>query len=280
MLRLINNLKTALLLGSLMGLFLFAGVMIGGQQGLIVAFILGGMTNIFAYFFSDKLALATMRARQVTEHEAPGLIRLVRELSQRAGLPMPRVYICPHQAPNAFATGRNPRNAAIAVTEGLLRLVDNQELAGVIGHELAHVKHRDILISSIAATIAGAISALGYLFYFIPMGGDNRRGGNPLAALLMIILAPLAAMLIQAAISRKREFNADNYGAELCGNPNYLASALIKLHNYSQRIPMAVPLDSQRNMFIVEPFTSKEALSLFDTHPKLEARLQALNNMS
>jgi heat shock protein HtpX len=188
---------------------------------------------------------------------------------------MPRVYVCPQQAPNAFATGRNPHNAAVAVTQGLLKMVNRQELMGVIGHELAHVKHRDILIQTVAATIAGAISALGYLLWFIPMGGDNRRG-NPLAALAMIILAPIAAALIQMAISRKREYNADSFGAELAGDPMYLATALEKLHNYNRQIPMRVPLDGQKSMFIVQPFSGRDKADWFNTHPSLSKRLMAL----
>ena len=219
-----------------------------------------------------------MRARPVVEGEsaaATELLAMVRELSGRAGLPMPKVYVCPQQAPNAFATGRNPNNAVVAVTEGLLQTMSRQELMGVIGHELAHIKHRDILIQTVAATVAGAISALGYLLWFVPMGGSNRRG-NPLAALAMVILAPFAAMLIQMAISRKREYNADSYGAELSGDPRYLATALEKLHSYNRQIPMQVPLDSQKSMFIVQPFSGRGGTDLFNTHPSLEKRLQAL----
>jgi heat shock protein HtpX len=274
MFRFINNLKTTILLAALMGLFLAVGSY-WGRPGMGIALLLGGGMNIIAYFFSDKLALLTMQAREVSDREAPELVAIVRRLARQAGLPMPRVYICPQPAPNAFATGRNPSHAAVAVTEGLLEALNPDELTGVLGHELAHVKHRDILISSIAATIAGAISALGYLLYFVPVGGDNRRG-NPLAALALIILSPIAAALIQMAISRKREYNADSYGAQLAGNPIYLATALEKLHLYNQRIPMRVPLDGQRNMFIVEPFTGREGFDWFNTHPSLKKRLKAL----
>jgi len=277
MFRFVNNVRTFLLLAGLMAVFVVAGQMIGGQRGIILALIFGGSMNVIAYFFSDKIALASMRAQPVTEADAPELVSVVRELSQKAQIPMPRVYICPQQAPNAFATGRNPRNAAVAITQGLLQMLNHDELMGVIGHELAHVKHRDILIQTVAATIAGAISALGYLLWFVPMGGDGeRRGGNPLAAIAMIILAPIAAMLIQMAISRKREYNADNYGAELVGSPMPLATALTKLHNYNRQIPMRVPLDSQKSMFIVQPFSGRDATDLFNTHPSLNNRLNAL----
>ena len=254
--------------------FVYAGSY-WGNTGVIMALILGGGMNIIAYFFSDKIALAGMRGRQVTEQQEPELFGIVRDLAQRANLPMPKVYICPQQAPNAFATGRNPKNAAVAVTQGLLQLLNRNELMGVIAHELAHVRHRDILISTVAATIAGAISALGYLLYFVPMGGGNRRG-NPLAAIAMIILAPIAALLIQMAISRKREYNADSFGADLSGNPMYLATALNKLHNLNRKIPMHVPIDGQKSMFIVQPFSGKGGTDLFNTHPSLKNRLKAL----
>jgi len=274
MFRFVNNVKTFLLLVMMMMVFLYVGSY-WGNRGIIMALILGCGMNIIAYFFSDKIALASMRGREVTQQQAPELYGIVRELAGRANLPMPKVYICPQEAPNAFATGRNPKNAAVAVTQGLLQMLNRNELMGVIAHELAHVKHRDILISSIAATIAGAISALGYLLYFVPMGGDNRRG-NPLAAIAMIILAPIAALLIQMAISRKREYNADSFGADLSGDPMYLATALTKLHNLNRKIPMHVPIDSQKNMFIVQPFSGKGGTDLFNTHPSLKNRLKAL----
>jgi len=264
-----------LLLAMLMVVFVYVGSLFG-QRGMVFALVLGGGMNIVAYFFSDKIALASMRARPVTEQEAPELVEMVRELAQKANLPMPRVCICPQQAPNAFATGRNPHNAVVAVTEGLMRSLNRNELMGVIGHELAHVKNRDILIQSIAATIAGAISALGYMLWFVPIGGSDRRGGNALAAVAMMILAPFAALLIQMAISRKREYNADSYGAELAGDPMYLARALEKLHNLNQAIPMRVPLDSQKSMFIVQPFSGRDAADLFNTHPSLKKRLMSL----
>ncbi len=272
--RFMNNIRTAMLLAMLMALFVAVGS-IWGQRGMVMALVFGGFMNVIAYFFSDKIALATMHAQPVTEQEMPELVAMVRQLAGRAGLPMPKVYICPQQAPNAFATGRNPSNAVVAVTQGLLQSLDRNELMGVVGHELAHIKHRDILIQTVAATVAGAISALGYMLYLVPMGGDNRRG-NPLAALVMIILAPIAAGLIQMAISRKREYNADSFGAELAGDPMYLARALDKLHRQSRMIPMQVPLDSQKSMFIVQPFSGRDAADLFNTHPSLKNRLRAL----
>jgi heat shock protein HtpX len=275
MFRFMNNVRTMLLLAMLMVVFVYVGSLFG-QRGMIFALVLGGGMNIVAYFFSDKIALASMHARPVTEQELPELVEMVRELAQKANLPMPRVCICPQQAPNAFATGRNPHNAVVAVTEGLMRSLNRNELMGVIGHELAHVKNRDILIQSIAATIAGAISALGYMLWFVPIGGSDRRGGNALAALAMMILAPFAALLIQMAISRKREYNADSYGAELAGDPMYLAQALEKLHNLNRAIPMRVPLDSQKSMFIVQPFSGRDAADLFNTHPSLKKRLMSL----
>lgn len=276
MFRFVNNLKTTMLLALLMSVFMIAGnAFFPGGRGLVIALILGGGMNIIVYFFSDKIALTSMRSQQVTEKETPQLIRMVEDLSAKAFLPTPRVYICPQDSPNAFATGRNPNNAAVAVTKGILEMLDTNELRGVIGHELAHIKHRDILISSVAATIAGAISALGYMLWFIPIGGD-RRSGNPLPAIAMIILAPIAAALIQMAISRKREFNADHYGAELSGDPMYLATALEKLHLLGRRRPMKVAMDSQKSMFIVAPFSGKDAMDLFNTHPSLKKRLTAL----
>lgn len=273
--RFMNDVKTAMLLAFMMALFVFAGFLIGGKTGIIFGLIFGGGMNIVAYFFSDKIALASMHGQEVDERQSPELVGAVRELAQRADLPMPRVYICPQQAPNAFATGRNPHNAVVAVTAGLLAMCTREELMGVIAHELGHIKHRDILIQTVAATVAGAISALGYLLWFVPMGGGNRRG-NPLVAIALIIFAPLAAALLQAAISRRREYNADSYGAEIAGSPMYLATALEKLHTHNKRIPMQVAMESQKNMFIVEPFTARGAANLFNTHPPLERRLQAL----
>lgn len=268
-----NNFKTALLLGALTGLILFAGQLIGGRQGLIIALGIAAVSNFVAYFYSDKIAIMSMGAQEVgPDHE---LYQITEELVRKAGLPMPRVYVAPTDAPNAFATGRNPHHAAVCATEGLLQILNRNEIAGVMGHELAHVKHRDILIQSVAATIGGAISALGYMFMWGGMGGrrDNNEGANPLAGLLVLILGPIAAGLIQAAISRSREFNADTEGAALAGDPMYLASALEKLEAYSKRIPMENN-PAFNSMFIVEPLNiMKSMANLFATHPPMEKRI-------
>jgi heat shock protein HtpX len=268
-----NNVKTAMLLGVLTALILFAGRLIGGQQGLIVALVLAAGMNFAGYFFSDKIALATMRAQEVgPDHPLYGIVA---QLAQRAGLPMPRVYVSPADAPNAFATGRNPKHAAVCATQGLLDMLTPNEIAGVMSHELAHVRHRDILIQSVAATIGGAISVLGYMFMW-GGGRNDREGGHPLAGLLVLLLGPLAAGLVQAAISRSREFNADKAGAEICGNPMYLATALEKLHLASRQIPLDVN-PAFNAMFIAEPLNAMESVAnLFQTHPPLQARLQNL----
>jgi len=270
-----NNAKTTLLLGSLMGLCLGIGYLIGGPNGLIYAFIVGGMMNLIAYFFSDKIALATMHARQIGPDDDPALWEMVERLSQRGGLPMPRVYVSPAAAPNAFATGRNPHHSAVCVTAGLRQMLNNDELEGVIAHELSHVKNRDILISTIAAIMAGAISWLGYMALW---GGHDDRRGNPLVALLLMILAPLAALIIQMAISRSREYEADRSGAELAGNPRGLARSLQKLESANRRIPMHVP-DAQSSLFIVQPLTGSNFARLFSTHPPTEERVARLMEM-
>jgi heat shock protein HtpX len=274
----VNNLKTVLLLGVIMGLALFIG-QFWGTRGLVIGFLFGGAINVISYFFSDKIALATMRAQEVTMAEAPELVDIVRDLTSRAGLPMPRVYVCPEQAPNAFATGRNPRHAAVAVTEGLLRAMDSRQVRAVLAHEIGHVKHRDILICSVAATVAGAITMLARLAWFIPMGSRDNDGPNPLAAIAMLILAPIAAIMIQAAISRSREYNADSYGGELCGDPRDLAGALARLQSYNQKVPMhASP--SQANMFIVQPLIPGGFTGLFSSHPPTAKRIARLNEQA
>jgi heat shock protein HtpX len=271
-----NNMKTTILMGALMGLCLGIGYLIGGQIGLIYAFIFGGAFNLIAFFFSDKIALATMRAQEIGPTDDSTLWGIVEQLSQRAGLPMPRVYISPAAAPNAFATGRGPHHSAVCVTAGLRQMLNDDELRGVIAHELSHVKNRDILISTIAAIMAGAISWLGYMAMW--GGGSDDRRGNPLVALLMMILAPLAAAIIQMAISRSREFEADRSGAELVGDPRGLARSLQKLDAASKRIPLPVP-DAQSSLFIVQPLTGSNIAKLFSTHPPTEERVARLMAM-
>ncbi|NLF31409.1 MAG: zinc metalloprotease HtpX [Planctomycetes bacterium] len=274
---LLNNLKTVLLMGLLMGLCLGIGYLIGGPTAMTYALVLGLAMNGFAYFFSDRIALATMRAREISREDDPALWEMVRMLAERADLPMPRVYVSPAAAPNAFATGRNPRHAAVCVTAGLRQMLNDEELAGVVAHELCHVKNRDILISAVATVIASAISYLAYMALWFG-GGRDRREGNPLAALLLVLLAPLAAGLIQMAISRSREFEADRTGADLVGSPRGLARALEKLHHGSSQIPLAVP-DAQANMFIVAPFTGRRMQRMFSTHPPVEERVARLMAM-
>ncbi|MBX3388713.1 MAG: zinc metalloprotease HtpX [Phycisphaeraceae bacterium] len=276
MVRFANNFKTAVLLGGLMGLFLFVGSFYG-QQGLTIALIFGLITNFGAWFFSDKIAIASMQGREVTRENGGELYPMVEDLSRRAGLPMPRVYICPHDAPNAFATGRSPSKAAVAVTQGALQLLNRDELAGVIGHELAHIKNRDTLTSTIAATISGVLAFVAQWGFLL--GGRGREGTNPLLAFLAIILAAVGAALIKAMISRSREFVADHDGALIAGSPRGLIAALQKLDAYSQRIPMRNPNPAQNSMFIVEPLVGNSLLNLFASHPPTEARVAALSRM-
>jgi heat shock protein HtpX len=269
-----NTIKTALLLGTLTGLLMVAGEALGGAQGLVVGFVFAVVTNFVSYWWSDKIVLRMYGAQEV----GPGsrLYETVRRLSERAGLPMPRCYIIPEMSPNAFATGRNPQHAAVAATEGILRVLTDDELEGVLAHELAHVKHRDILISSVAATLAATVMMASRFFMFF--GGsrdDDRQGGNPIAMLATIILAPLAAMLIQAAISRSREFDADAGGATIAGSPHGLVSALRKIEAASKQVPLdANPATA--HMFIIKPFSAQGLLGLFSTHPPTEERIHAL----
>ncbi len=274
-----SSLKTAALLGLLSALFLYLGQMLGGEQGLVIAFLFAAVMNFGSYWFSDKVVLAMYRAKEV----GPGhpLHQITAELAQRAQLPMPRVYVIPDQSPNAFATGRNPQHAAVAATEGIMRVLSRDELAGVMAHELAHVKNRDILISSVAATIAAAIMMVARMAQFAAIfGGGNSRsndgeGNNPLALLVGLFVAPLAAMLIQAAISRSREFVADRTGAEIAGSPLGLANALRKIEGYSKQVPMdANPATA--HMFIIKPLSGRGLMSLFSTHPPTEQRVAAL----
>jgi len=272
--RILNNLKTTLLLSLLMGLCLGVGYLLGGQAALLPALLIGAGLNFFAFFFSDKIALATMRANEISRQQDPALWDTVEDLAERAGLPMPRVYVSPAQAPNAFATGRSPRHSAVCVTEGLRQMLSREEMEGVIAHELSHIKHRDILISTIAAVVAGAITWVTYLVFF---GGGSRRT-HPLVALLLMILAPIAAALIQMAISRSREFEADRLGAGLAGTGRGLAQALQKLEAGNKRVPLRVP-DSQSNMFIVAPLTGSDMAKLFRTHPPTEERIARLMSL-
>jgi heat shock protein HtpX len=268
-----NTLKTTLLLGTLSGLLLVIGELLGGQQGLVLAFGFAAVTNLASYWFSDKIVLRMYRAQEVDATHP--LHELVGRLARSAGLPMPRVYLIPDASPNAFATGRNPEHAAVAATEGILRVLDARELEGVIAHELAHVKHRDILISSVAATIAAAIMMLARFAIFFGGGRDDRGGANPLTLLLTLVLAPIAAMLIQMAISRSREFAADAGAAEMVGSPHGLVSALQKIDAVSRRVPLdANPATA--HMFIIKPFSGRGLTSLFSTHPATEARVAAL----
>jgi heat shock protein HtpX len=267
-----NTLKTTALLATLSALLLFLGQAFGGSQGLVLAFVFAVGTNFVSYWFSDKIVLAMYRAQEVGAGHP--LYQMVARLAQRAGLPMPRVYVIPDASPNAFATGRNPQHAAVAATEGILRTLDERELEGVIAHELAHVKHRDILISSVAATIAAAIMMLARFAMFFG-GSRDERGGNALTLLLMMIVAPIAAMLIQMAISRSREFAADAGAAAMVGSPQGLVSALKKIDAISRRVPLdANPATA--HMFIIKPFSGGGLMSLFSTHPPTDARVAAL----
>lgn len=277
--RFMNNTKTAVLMGAMFGLILAAGYILGrgSVHGLVLAFFLGGVMNIVAYFYSDKIAIAAMRGQQVDQDKAPDLVNMVERLARNAGLPMPKVYICPQEAPNAFATGRNPKNAAVAVTHGALRLLSYDELEGVMAHELAHVKNRDTLISTVAATIAGVISFLGWMVLL----GGGRRNVHPLMLLVLVILAPIAAAIIQMAISRSREFVADGDGARIAGTPQGLISALQKLDATAQRIPMEHEIPAQNHMFIVQPLTGGGGFArLFSTHPATAQRVAKLRELA
>lgn len=266
-----NMLKTAFLLTLLTLIAIGIGDLLGGRNGMVYAFVGAAAVNFFSYFFSDKMALAMNGARPVTREQLPRVYQVVERLTQHIGLPMPRIYVIPTDSPNAFATGRNPNHAAVAVTEGILRLLDDEELEGVLAHELGHVRNRDILISSVAATLAGAITMLArFEFWFGGSGNDRDRGGG----LLTMILAPFAAMLIQLAVSRAREYEADATGAHFTHNPYALARALQKLDGYSKRIPMAVPA-STAHLFIVQPFMGGVG-NLFSTHPPIPKRIERL----
>lgn len=273
-----NNTKTALLLGSLIGMCMLIGHLFGGTNGMLIGLMFGGIGNVISYWFSDKLALSMMQAQEVTRDDIPWLVDMVHDLSQRAGLPMPRVYVCPQEAPNAFATGRSPSHSAVAISAGMLRGFSQPEIEGVLSHELGHIKHRDVLISTIAAVMAGMISYGAYMLMWFG-GGNSRDSQNPLGAigaLAAVILAPIAAGLIQLAISRQREYAADSFAGELCGDPRKLAYALQRLQRGNERIPTDVN-PSFHNMFIVQPLSPSSSFSsLFGTHPATESRIAAL----
>lgn len=281
-----NHMKTAALMGGLIALFVFVGYAVAGTQGMVMAFVLGGAMNIGAWFFSDTIAIKSMQGREIGRDGSGPVVAgarvsnrelyaMVEEMSRGAGLPMPRVYICPHDAPNAFATGRSPKKSAVAATQGLLRLMEPAEIRGVMAHELAHVKNRDTLISCIAATIAGVLAMLAQWFFLI--GG--RRDGNPLVGLLVVIVAAVGAALIKAAISRSREFIADADGAAIAGSSEGLASALARLESYSRQIPLVQPNPAQNNLFIIEPLAGKTLTSMFASHPPTAQRIAALRRM-
>jgi len=278
-----NGLKTALLLGLLSAILIVGGSAIAGRQGIYIGLAIALATNFFSYFFSDKLALAMSGAQPLTEENFPEVYRriapLVGNLARRMGLPMPKLYITPEESPNAFATGRNPSHSSIAFTQGILQLMPDSELEGVVAHELGHVLHRDILISSVAATVAAAITAIARMaMFFGPRRDDDDEGGNPIAAVAMMILAPIAAMLVQMAISRSREYDADAASAKYVGSPYPLIGALQKLDNWSQRIPMEANLATQ-HLYIMKPFTGSALFKLFSTHPSTEDRIARLQEM-
>jgi len=280
-----NRFKTTLLLTLLTLLMVAMGSAIGGKSGMVFAFFMACAMNFFSYWFSDKIVLKMYGAREITEAENPAFYGMVRRLATQGGLPMPRVYVIPDNSPNAFATGRNPNHAAVAATEGILRILSTEELEGVMAHELAHVKNRDILVSTIAATFAGAISMLGNMLQWAAMFGggrsdDDEVAGGMIGGLAMAIIAPIAAMLIQMAVSRSREYLADESGARICGNPLALANALKKLQMGSQMIPMQQATPASAHLFIVNPLTGGSLLNLFSTHPPMEERIARLEQMA
>jgi heat shock protein HtpX len=280
-----NGLKTVLLLGILSGLLLAGGEMLGGRNGLYIALMIALAMNFFGYFFSDKLALSMYSAQPVTPTENPEVYArvfpIVQSLTQRMGLPMPKLWLIPDESPNAFATGRDEKHASVAFTVGVLRLMNDQELEGVVAHELGHVKNRDILTSSVAATIAAAITVLARMAFWFGGGrrSDDEEGGSPWAGLIMLIVAPIAAMLIQMAISRTREYAADETSAHVTHNPNELISALGKLESWSKRIPMADVNPATAHLFIIKPFSGQSMMRLFSTHPSTEDRIARLQAM-
>lgn len=277
-----NYFKTTVLLAALTAILVFFGSAFGGRNGAITALIFAGVMNFVSYWFSDKIVLMMYRAKKADEATAPELHAIVRVLAMKANLPMPAVYIMENDTPNAFATGRNPEHAAVAATTGIIKLLTKEELSGVIGHELSHVENRDILISTIAATIAGAISYLSHIAYWGALLGGGRRDdrdGSPAVLIAMMIVAPIAAMIIQLAISRAREYGADEGGARITGNPLHLANALKKLDYYNKRIPMEGVNQATSHMFIVSPLSGGGITKLFSTHPPIEERIKRLEAM-
>jgi heat shock protein HtpX len=270
-----NTLKTAFLLTALTLFLVLIGQYFGGQNGMILALVLAAIMNFVSYFFSDKIALAVYGAQAVTREQAPRVYTIVERLTQRTGLPMPKIFVIPNPSPNAFATGRNPEHASVAVTQGILGLLNDEELEGVLAHELGHVRNRDILISSVAATIAGAITLLSRMGFWFGGSRDDRDRGGGIGALAMLILAPIAAMLIQMAVSRSREYAADETGAHITGNPYALASALAKLDAYSRRVPMQATA-STAHLFIIQPLLGMDFASMFSTHPPTAKRIERL----
>ena len=276
-----NAIKTAFFLGLMSALLLLIGGAIGGRGGVVVALGLAAAMNFFSYWFSDRIVLAMHRAQPVTRAQAPQLYAALERLTGPTGTPMPRVYLLPEEAPNAFATGRSPQHAAVAVTQGLMRLLNAEELEGVLAHELAHVKNRDILIGSVAATIASAVMVLASMARFAAIfgsgrGGDDREGASPFALIATALFAPIAAALIQMAVSRSREYQADESGAAMTHNPYALASALQKLEDQSKRIPMHTAAPQASHLFIVKPFTGASLMNLFSTHPPIRERIRRL----
>jgi|TARA_Y100000310_G_scaffold319891_1_gene375712 heat shock protein HtpX len=279
---LMNKIKTFLLLASLSALILAIGGMFGGRTGLTFAFVLAIGINFFSYFFSHKLVLAVYRAKPISKSKAPGIHKMVGEIAKKAGIPKPKIYLIPSETPNAFATGRNPKNAVVAVTVGITKLLNKEELKGVLAHEIGHVKNRDILISTIAATLAAVImyvSTMARFAMFFGGGRDSQGNSNILQLLVLAIVAPIAAMIIQFAISRSREFMADETSAKLTKQPKHLASALQKLEDYSRRIPLKMGNESTSSLFIINPFTGRKALNLFSTHPTTKDRVARLNSL-
>ncbi len=277
-----NRFKTVILLAALSGLILLIGGWIGGQAGLTIALVLAVLMNFFSYFFSGKMVLAIYRAKPLAKSDAPGIHKIVEDLAKKAGIPKPKIYVIPTEAPNAFCTGRNPKNSVIAVTHGILKLLNKKELEGVLAHELSHAKNRDILISTIAATLAAVIMYVASMARFAAMFGgmrNNDNGPNILQILILAIIAPLAAMVIQLAISRSREFLADETSAKLTKEPQHLASALLKLEEYSKRIPLKFGNQATAHLFIVNPLTGRQMANFFSTHPSTKDRVERLNAM-